>query len=92
MHWKPITNGYSGSFPPGYKVRQARLQNVTKDPEASWQSLIDSGSTHAVVHPAAFAKPEDAATDRDLARGAQRVARRNVRRMAIFFTFFARNS
>ncbi|MEO8680456.1 MAG: hypothetical protein ABI665_15495 [Vicinamibacterales bacterium] len=61
-HWKPITNGYSGSFPPGYKVRQARLQNVTKDPDASWQSLIDSGSTHAVVHRQAFAKPEDAAT------------------------------
>lgn len=61
-HWKPITNGYSGSFPPGYKARQARLQNVTKDPEASWQSLIDSGSTHAVVHRLAFAKPEDAAT------------------------------
>jgi hypothetical protein len=62
MHWKPITNGYSGSFPPGYQVRQARLQNVTKDPEASWKSLIDSGSTHAIVHPSAFAKPEDAAT------------------------------
>ncbi len=62
VHWKPITNGYSGSFPPRYKVRQARLQNVTKDPEASWKSLIDSGSTHAIVHPAAFAKPEDAAT------------------------------
>ena len=62
VHWKPITNGYSGSFPPGYKVRLARLQNVTKDPEASWQSLIDSGSTHAIVHPQAFARPDDAAT------------------------------
>jgi hypothetical protein len=62
VHWRPITNGYSGSFPPGYKVRQARLQDVTKDPEASWTSLLDSRSTHAVVHRSAFAKPEDAAT------------------------------
>jgi hypothetical protein len=61
VHWKPITNGYSGTFPPGYKIRQARLQNVAKDPEASWKSLLDSGTTHAIVHPSAFAKPEDAA-------------------------------
>ncbi len=27
-HWKPITNGYSGSFPPAYKRRVARLQAV----------------------------------------------------------------
>ena len=27
-HWKPITNGYSGNFPPNYKERVARLQRV----------------------------------------------------------------
>ena len=27
-HWKPITNGYSGAFPPRYKERVARLQRV----------------------------------------------------------------
>lgn len=59
-HWKPITNGYSGNFPPGYSARVARLKNVTVNPEAAWQSLLDSGSTHAVVHPAAFANPADA--------------------------------
>ncbi|MDP2052852.1 MAG: hypothetical protein Q8L75_04395, partial [Acidobacteriota bacterium] len=59
-HSKPITNGYSGSFPPDYSARVARLRSVAADPEASWQSLLASGSTHAVVHPAAFANPADA--------------------------------
>ena len=60
-HWKPITNGYSGGFPPDYSARVARLKNVTTDPAASWQSLLDSGSTHVVLHPTAFANPADAA-------------------------------
>jgi hypothetical protein len=54
-HWKPITNGYSGSFPPRYKERVARLQRIATDPEAAWQSLKDSGSTHVVLHRNAFA-------------------------------------
>jgi hypothetical protein len=59
-HWKPITNGYSGNFPQSYKERVARLQRVTADPAAAWQALRDTGSTHAVFHRTAFAKPEDA--------------------------------
>jgi hypothetical protein len=59
-HWKPITNGYSGAFPPRYKERVARLQRIATDPEAAWKSLQGSGSTHAVVHRNAFAKPADA--------------------------------
>ena len=59
-HWKPITNGYSGSFPPDYQARVARFRRVTVDPEASWAALIDSGTTHVVVHTAAFANPADA--------------------------------
>jgi hypothetical protein len=61
-HWKPITNGYSGSFPPRYKERVARLQRILKDPEAAWQSLKDSGSTHVVLHRNAFANGADADT------------------------------
>lgn len=61
-HRKPITNGYSGSFPPRYKERVARLQRVAKDPEAAWMSLKDSGSTHVVVHRNAFADAADADT------------------------------
>jgi hypothetical protein len=61
-HWKPITNGYSGAFPPRYKERVARLQRVATDPEAAWQSLKDSRSTHVVVHRNAFANAADADT------------------------------
>ena len=59
-HWQPITNGYSGGFPPDYQARVARLQKVSTNPEASWQSLVDSGSTHVVLHTNAFAVPADA--------------------------------
>lgn len=61
-HWKPITNGYSGAFPPRYKERVARLQRIGKDPEAAWQSLKDSGTTHVVLHRNAFANAADADT------------------------------
>jgi hypothetical protein len=59
-HWKPITNGYSGVFPQGYKERVARLQRVPANPDASWQTLRDSGTTHVVIHRNAFGKVEDA--------------------------------
>jgi hypothetical protein len=62
VHWKPITNGYSGNFPPRYKERVARLQRISKDPEAAWQSLKESGSTHVIVHRNAFANVADADT------------------------------
>ena len=72
VHWKPLTNGYSGSFPQGYTARVARLQRVTADPDNAWQALVDSGSTHVVVHDQAFANPADAVALRQwlLARGA----------------------
>jgi hypothetical protein len=62
VHGKPITNGYSGSFTPRYKERVARLQHVARNPEAAWDSLKDSGSTHVVLHRNAFANGSDADT------------------------------
>ena len=59
-HWKPVTNGYSGAFPPSYKERVARLQRIGVDPEAAWHALRASGTTHVILHKAAFAKPGDA--------------------------------
>lgn len=72
VHWKPITNGYSGSFPPAYMRRAARLKRPMLDPAASWQALVDSGTTHVVLHPDAFRDPADAAAIRQwlLASGA----------------------
>ncbi|MGH9386817.1 MAG: hypothetical protein ACRD2N_21305 [Vicinamibacterales bacterium] len=60
VHGKPITNGYSGQFPPDYKVRVARLGRVSVNPEAAWQSLKDTGTTHVLLHPGAFLNPGDA--------------------------------
>ena len=59
-HWKPITNGYSGNFPQQYKERVARLQRMSVDPDAAWQSLRSSGTTHVVIHRNAFANPANA--------------------------------
>jgi hypothetical protein len=59
-HWKPITNGYSGGFPPRYKERVAHLQRIAVAPEAAWQSLRDAGTTHVVVHRNAFANQANA--------------------------------
>jgi hypothetical protein len=76
-HWKPITNGYSGAFPPDYKIRVARLRMIAAAPDAAWQSLKDSGSTHAVVHRNAFANRGDADTVESWlkAHGAKEIAR-----------------
>ena len=59
-HWKPITNGYSGGFPPRYRERVARWQRLDADPAAAWQLLRESGTTHVVVHRNAFAASRDA--------------------------------
>jgi len=61
-HWKPITNGYSGNFPPKYKERVALLQRVHEHPEVAWRALRESGTTHVVIHRNAFANGADADT------------------------------
>jgi hypothetical protein len=61
-HWKPITNGYSGAFPPSYRERMAYLQRAPANPDGSWRILRDTGTTHVIVHRNAFAKSEDADT------------------------------
>lgn len=54
VHWKRLVNGYSGGFPHGYKVRVARLQRIAEDPAAAWQTMIDAGTTHVIVHDSAY--------------------------------------
>jgi len=68
-HWKPITNGYSGSFPAKYHERVARMQRIAIDPEGAWTSLKDSGSTHVVIHRNAFANVADADTVENWLKG-----------------------
>ena len=73
-HWKRLVNGYSGGFPRGYSVRAARLGNVGANPDAAWQALNEAGTTHVVVHRAAFREGEAAVVESWLgARGARLV-------------------
>jgi hypothetical protein len=50
VHWHPILNGYSGTFPLSYDLRSAVLRRPEANPEAAWESLLTAGATHAVVH------------------------------------------
>jgi hypothetical protein len=49
-HWHPIVNGYSGHFPLSYNMNATHLRHPLDYPDASWETLMRSGATHAVVH------------------------------------------
>jgi hypothetical protein len=61
VHWKPILNGYSGSSPPGYSRRLARIRRVSDRPDDAWAALISAGATHVVLHIPAFVNAAEAA-------------------------------
>ena len=50
VHWHPLINGYSGTFPLSYDARAATLRRPEDDPQGAWNALVTSGATHAVVH------------------------------------------
>jgi hypothetical protein len=49
-HWHPLLNGYSGQFPLSYNMNATHLRHPLDYPDASWQTLMRSGATHAVIH------------------------------------------
>ena len=49
-HWHPLLNGYSGQFPLSYNMNATHLRHPLDYPDASWNTLMRSGATHAVVH------------------------------------------
>ena len=49
-HWHPLVNGYSGNFPLSYNMNATHLRRPLDYPDASWDTLMRSGATHAVVH------------------------------------------
>jgi hypothetical protein len=59
VHRQRLVNGYSGGFPRGYHTRVAALQRFVENPTRAWQTLVDAGVTHVVLHRAATT-PEDA--------------------------------
>ena len=50
VHWHPLINGYSGTFPLSYDVRAAVLRKPEDDPERAWSAIVAAGVTHVVVH------------------------------------------
>jgi hypothetical protein len=49
-HWHPLLNGFSGHFPLSYNMNAVHLRHPLEHPDASWDTLMRSGATHAVVH------------------------------------------
>ena len=50
VHWHPLLNGYSGHFPLSYNLNAIHLRHPLDYPDASWDTLMRAGATHAVVH------------------------------------------
>jgi hypothetical protein len=57
-HWRPVVNGYSGFFPPGYGLLSLALSDPTRSSDVSWQAVRATGVTHVIVHERAFRTPE----------------------------------
>jgi hypothetical protein len=57
-HWQPLLNGYSGHFPLSYNLNATHLRHPLDYPDASWQTLMKAGATHAVVHEQAYRDDE----------------------------------
>jgi hypothetical protein len=73
-HWHPLLNGYSGHFPLSYHMNATHLRHPLEYPEASWETLMRSGATHAVVHLPYYRDDEGERIGQWLAeRGARRV-------------------
>ena len=45
-----MLNGYSGHFPLSYNLNATHLRHPLDYPDASWQTLMKAGATHAIVH------------------------------------------
>ncbi|MEQ1731896.1 MAG: hypothetical protein ABL982_26275, partial [Vicinamibacterales bacterium] len=75
-HWRPLVNGYSGFFPPHYGKLILGLSDPDRNPESAWQTLVDSGATHVLLHERAFREAEAAQIDRWLLAHQARVVMR----------------
>jgi hypothetical protein len=74
-HWHPLLNGYSGTFPISYGRGGALLRRPLNAPNLAWQSVKDSGATHAIVHEGLYLEGEGRAISRWLAeQGARQIA------------------
>ena len=57
-HWHPLLNGFSGHFPQSYNLNATLLRHPIEYPDPSWETLMRSGATHAIVHGAYYRDDE----------------------------------
>lgn len=57
FHWMPLTNGYSGYYPPSYMTRLERLRSMPDD--AALQALVGERVRYVIVHTSLY-QPADA--------------------------------
>ena len=67
-HRRPVVNGYSGFFPPGYSRTVIVASEVPRHPDLSLEALRARGATHAIVHESAFPGTEGSDTTAALIR------------------------
>jgi hypothetical protein len=53
-HRQHLVNGYSGFFPESNGELRDMLNLRLRDPQAAWRALLAAGTTHVLVHEAAF--------------------------------------
>jgi len=58
VHWHPLLNGYSGHFPLSYNLNAVHLRHPLDSGDATWEALMKSGATHAIVHSAYYRDDE----------------------------------
>lgn len=68
VHWRKLSNGYSGFFPPHYGRLAVALTEVPRHPQISWDALRETGVTHVLVHEGAYLNDEGRATSTALRR------------------------
>ena len=54
LHWKRLVNGFTSFFPPAFIERTRWLVNPVNTPERAWAALQSAGTTHIIVHTAAW--------------------------------------
>jgi len=55
FHWRRLVNGYSGDVPARYvRVRDALYLLPEEGGDRAWQTIRQSGATHAIVHELAY--------------------------------------
>ncbi len=67
-HWKARVNGFSGDMPPGFLALDQTLAALPGKTEGAIDALRARGTTHVVLHPAAWPTPAEPAAMREWLR------------------------